>query len=252
MNFYKIYFDTCENLLEKKIKDISLMVTSPPYWDLKDYEAENQIGYKETYDEYMRRMKIVWDNCYKVMAKNSVAIININTKSFKSNLKLIPYDFIKQMTSIGFEFVDMLYWHKSSAIPSLNNLKDHFEYFIIFTKGKYEIDNQFKYLDYKIDSKTNKPNIWNINKKFGSVGKKFMVHPAIFPIEFITRIVKIFSKENDTVLDPFLGSGTTLISSYKSKRSFVGFELNNSEYKKLIIENLKDNQVDLNTIDFLN
>ena len=252
MNFYKIYFDTCENILDKNLKDISLMVTSPPYWDLKDYEAENQIGYKEIYDEYMRRMNIVWDNCYKVMADNSVAIININTKSFKSNLKLIPNDFIKQMTSIGFEFKDMLYWHKSSAIPSLNNLKDHFEYFMIFTKGEYNKENKFEYLDYKIDSKTTTPNIWNINKKFGSVGKKFMVHPAIFPIEFITRLIEIFSKEKEVILDPFLGSGTTLISSHKSNRSCIGFELNNSEYRKLIIENLKDHQIDLETIEFLN
>ena len=102
MSQYKIFFDTSENMKKHKVKDVKLMITSPPYWDLKDYEAENQIGYNEDYDTYLNRLYKVWKNTFDVMQKDGVAIININTKSFKSSLKLLPNDFIKQMQKIGF------------------------------------------------------------------------------------------------------------------------------------------------------
>ena len=136
MSQYKIFFDTSENMKKHKVKDVKLMITSPPYWDLKDYEAENQIGYNEDYDTYLNRLYKVWKNTFDVMQKDGVAIININTKSFKSSLKLLPNDFIKQMQKIGFYFKDIHYWHKSSGIPAKNNLKDNFEYFLIFSKSK--------------------------------------------------------------------------------------------------------------------
>ena len=56
MSQYKIFFDTSENMKKHKVKDVKLMITSPPYWDLKDYEAENQIGYNEVYDTYLNRL----------------------------------------------------------------------------------------------------------------------------------------------------------------------------------------------------
>jgi len=252
MKRFKIFFETCENIKKRKISNIKLMVTSPPYWDLKNYYAKNQIGYKEDYITYMNRMLNVWRGVYSSLSDNGLAIININTKSFNRSLKLIPYDFIKQLQNIGFIFQDIQYWHKSSGIPSSKNLKDNYEYFLIFSKSKkfifYKKNN---YFDYKINKKIKNSNIWNINKKFGSVGKKFMVHPAIFPVEYIDRLLELFTeKEKDTILDPFLGSGSTLISCMKLRRNFVGFELNNLEYKKLIIQNIKSYNLDPSLVEF--
>ena len=104
MKKYRIYFDTCENIKKNKIKNVKLMITSPPYWDLKNYEAKNQIGFNEDYQTYLDRLYQVWKGTYDVLQKNGLAIININTKSFQSSLKLLPYDFIKQMQNIGFFF----------------------------------------------------------------------------------------------------------------------------------------------------
>ena len=249
MSKYKIFFDTCENIKKYKVKNVKLMITSPPYWDLKNYEAENQIGYNEDYETYLNRLYKVWKNTFDVMQKDGVAIININTKSFKSSLKLLPNDFIKQMQKIGFYFKDIHYWHKSSGIPAKNNLKDNFEYFLIFSKAKkINYKKEIDFFDYKLNSKPTKSNIWNINKKFGSVGKKFMIHPAIFPVNYISRMLKIFTKENDLILEPFLGSGTTLISCMQNNRKFVGFELNNKEYKELIKENVKSHDLDFSLV----
>ena len=109
MSQFKIHFDTSENIKKHKIKNVKLMITSPPYWDLKNYEAENQIGYNEDYETYLNRLYKVWKNTFDVMQKDGIAIININTKSFKSSLKLLPNDFIKQMQKIGFYFKDLHY-----------------------------------------------------------------------------------------------------------------------------------------------
>ena len=97
----------------------------------------------------------------------------------------------------------------------------------------------------------NNYNSWNINKKFGSVGKKYMIHPAVFPVRLIERLILIFSEENDLIVDPFLGSGTSLIASHNTKRRFVGYELNNEEYKRLIKDRLTEYSVDLNLVDFV-
>ena len=250
MNPFKIIFNTCEDMSYVGLKKAKLVVTSPPYWNLKNYESENQIGYKEDYNKYLSRMFCVWKECSNCLRDDGVFIININTKSENKSLKLIPNEFIKQLKSIDWILRDTLYWHKSSAIPQVNNFGDHFEYFLIFTKKISLITNNFNYFDYKMEYMNNY-NSWNINKKFGSVGKKYMIHPAVFPVRFIERLISIFSKENDLIIDPFLGSGTSLIASHNTKRKFIGYELNNEEYKKLIKDRLTEYSVDLNFVDFV-
>lgn len=248
MNQYKIFFSNCEFMSKLENESIKLMITSPPYWNLKDYEINNQIGYKEDYETYLNRLFNVWKETFRVLTKDGVAIININTKSYNKKLVLIPFDFIQQMKKIGFKLRDVHYWHKSSGIPRVNNLGDHFEYFLIFTKSDDYLVNDFVFFDYKSNFKVSRINIWNINKKFGSVGKKYMVHPAIFPVEYIERMIKIFTNERDTVLDPFLGSGTTLIASIKTNRFCIGFELNKEGYLPLIQDRLRDYKIEANEI----
>ena len=155
-----------------------------------------------------------------------------------------------RLTKILMILRDILYWHKSSAIPQVNNFGDHFEYFLIFTKNPSLITNNNQFFDYKMDHIDNY-NSWNINKKFGSVGKKYMIHPAVFPVRLIERLILIFSKEDDLIVDPFLGSGTSLIASHNTKRRFVGYELNNEEYKRLIKDRLTEYSVDLSLVDFV-
>mgnify|MGYP005664572555 CR=1 FL=1 len=104
--------------------------------------------------------------------------------------------------------------------------------------------NNFEYFDYKFENKKTHTNIWNMNQKLGSVGKKFMVHPAIFPVPYIQRMIEIFTKEGEVILDPFLGSGTTLIAAEKSGRYCYGFELNKEGYWPLIQHRLDEFIID--------
>ena len=246
----KVYFRTCEDMSVIESKSIDLIVTSPPYWDLKDYESEDQIGFKENYLDYLNRIDSVWKECIRCLKDNGVFIININTKSENGSLKLIPNEFISQLERYKCYLRDILYWHKSSAIPQVNNFGDHFEYFLIFSCKTDLKTNHIDFFDYKMPH-VEQTNLWNVKKMFGSVGKKYMIHPAVYPVEFIERLIKIFTNESDIVLDPFLGSGTTLIASLLNNRKCYGFELNNSEYKKLIYNRLDEYGLDINLIDFV-
>ena len=238
----KVVFGTSENM--DKIEDgtVDMIVTSPPYWDLKDYYKENQIG-QESYEIYINRMYSVWKQCYNKLKYNGSLWININIRIRNGNPILLPKLFVKQCNKIGFKYRGISIWHKSSGIPTnARNLSDHHEYVLIFTKSdntKIDISRFEQYCDYKNEVISHKL-FWNINRKAGSVGKN-TIHPAIFPIELINRINVVATNEGDLVVDPFLGSGTSLISSLNYKRNFIGYEFN--EGFKELMNNRFENEI---------
>ena len=103
---------------------------------------------------------------------------------------------------------------------------DRHEYVLVFSKSeKLNINSRIcDFSDYK-NEKINGGLFWNINRKAGSVGKQF-IHPAIYPNDLVSRIIQVTTCENDMVLDPFLGSGTTLISAILAGRNCIGYEYN--------------------------
>jgi DNA modification methylase len=246
VNEYKIYFKTSESMDDVKDKSIKTIVTSPPYWDLKNYLVKGQIGYEESYEDYLKRLEAVWKECHRILKDDGSIWININSRTYKKKIYLIPHDIIKSMSKIGFDFKYSFIWHKPSGIPSSpKNLSDHFEYVLFFVKDKNKFEFNNKELwsdDYGLLEKGKIGTAWRIVKKAGSVGKD-IPHPAIYPDELVERIVRLTSKENDFILDPFLGSGTTLIASRKLNRSCIGYELNNKEYKELIKRRIGDKKL---------
>ncbi len=223
----KVFFNTSEDMGNIKNGTVKLVVTSPPYWDLKDYFKEDQIG-KEDYKTYSERMYKVWNECYNKLQIDGSMWININVRVRNNEPIYLPKLFIEQCKKIGFKFKGILIWHKSSGIPTnAKNIVDRHEYVLIFTKSEANGIKSFyinKYDDYK-NNKLNGGLIWNINRKAGSVGKK-TIHPAIYPTELVNRIIDISTAENDIVLDPFLGSGTSLIAALNNNRNFIGYEFN--------------------------
>lgn len=223
--FNQVFFKSSENMCEVEEHSVKLVVTSPPYWDLKDYYKEGQIG-QEDYETYLARMKTVWGECYKKLADDGSLWININIRVRDGKVIMIPYDFVKICKEVGFFYKGIVVWHKSSGIPTgNNNIVDRHEYVLIFSKSEgFSIDKDaFSGLsDYKND-KMNGGAFWNINRKAGSVGKKY-IHPAIFPNDLANRIIRISTHRGDIVMDPFLGSGTSLIAASLNGRSFIGYE----------------------------
>lgn len=246
----KVIFNTSENMIGVENESIDLVVTSPPYWDLKNYYKKNQIG-QESYDIYSSRMETVWNECYERLNDTGSLWININIRIRNGKPILLPKLFIEQCKNIGFIYRGILIWHKSSGIPTNSkNLSDHHEYVLIFTKStdtKINMRKLFDFKDYKNDSISGKL-FWNINRKAGSVGKN-TIHPAIFPTELINRIINVSTLESDFVLDPFLGSGTSLIATVNNNRNFIGYEFNegfqslmNERFNKEILNDEKNVQ----------
>lgn len=226
-----IYFSSSEKMFQLKEDNIDLMITSPPYWDLKNYFKKGQIG-QESYDQYLSRINEVWKETYRVLKDNGNMWININIRTKNKKPILIPNDIIMQCKKLGFSLKDIIIWHKSSGIPThKKNVVDRFEYFLWFVKSHNFKLNDISINDYK-NIEINQGLIWNINRKAGSVGKNY-IHPAIYPDKLIDRIIKLCSDEGDTILDPFLGSGTTLICALNNKRNCIGYEFN-EEFLDLI------------------
>jgi len=231
--FAKVIWGTSENMLAVENETVDLVVTSPPYWDLKDYFKEGQIG-QESYQIYLERMYKVWSECYNKLTKNGSMWVNINVRVKNNKSILLPKDFIAQCKKIGFYYKGILIWHKSSGIPTHDkNIVDRHEYVLAFSKNRnLTVNEKIKqFSDYK-NQKINGGLFWNINRKAGSVGKQ--LHPAIYPNGLVSRIVESCTTEKQTVLDPFLGSGTTLIASILSERNCYGYEYNEG-FKNLIM-----------------
>lgn len=251
----KIYFSSSENMFNIPDNSIDMVVTSPPYWDLKDYKKAGQIG-QETFPIYLQRINQVWTECYNKLHSEGSLWININIRKKNSQTFLLPKNIIVQCKEIGFSFKGILIWHKSSGIPTTSkNLVDHHEYVLLFTKSPriYSFFRQ-KYAlfcDYKNEQISGK-SFWNINRKAGSVGKKY-IHPAIFPIELVNRTLQLASKEGAVIMDPFLGSGTSLIAALNNNRSAIGYEFNEQFYPlikfRIDKELVKKCQVDFVYID---
>lgn len=217
-----IYFKTSENMYDIEDNTIDLMITSPPYWNLKNYFKKGQIGH-ESYDKYLERIHKVWQETFRVLKNSGNMWININTRKRNKIPILIPRDIIIQCKKIGFLLKEIIIWHKSSGIPvNKQNIVDRHEYLLWFTKTNNFKINNIGFNDYKNIHLSN-GQIWNINRKAGSVGKDF-IHPAIYPNKLVERIINICSDEGDVILDPFLGSGTTAISALNNNRNSVGYE----------------------------
>lgn len=245
-----VVFGSSEKMDKISDNSVSVVVTSPPYWNLKDYFKEGQIG-QESYDEYLARMKIVWKECYNKLNANGSLWININTRVHNRKVVLIPNDFIKICKELGFHYKGIFIWHKSSGIPTGDkNIVDRHEYILVFSKKeKFCIDYkaQEDFSDYKNNIISGNA-FWNINRKAGSVGKKY-IHPAIYPNELVRRIVLLTTVEGDLVVDPFLGSGTSLISALEINRNFIGYEYN--EGFKELMQSRFDTELENKAIEYL-
>lgn len=236
--FAKVIWGSSEKITEIADKTVDLVITSPPYWDLKDYFKKGQIG-QESYPEYLDRMNSVWKECYTKLKKSGSLWININIRVKNNRPILLPKDFINQCKKLGFYYKGILIWHKSSGIPTNDkNIVDRHEYVLIFSKSKDLTINEkiYSFADYK-NRIINGGLFWNINRKAGSVGKQY-IHPAIYPNNLVSRIVQSCTKEKQIVLDPFLGSGTTLIASILANRSCYGCEYNEG-FKDLIYNRIQ-------------
>lgn len=238
-----VYGDSRKMALLKD-SSIELIVTSPPYWQLKDYGTENQIGFNNSYEEYINNLNIVWKECERVLSPGCRLCVNIGDQfaraAYYGRYKIIPIhtEIIRFCETIGFDYMGSIIWQKKTSMhtsggekvmgsypyPRGGIVKMDYEYILLFKKlGKApyvsEEIRQASALTYD-EWQTLFNSHWNIP------GAKQDEHIAVFPEEIPKRLIKMFSFVGDTVLDPFMGSGTTALAAYNLERNSIGYEIN--------------------------
>ncbi len=259
MGWHNVIIGDSRRMKEVNDESVHLVITSPPYWQLKDYGPEEQIGYNDTYEDYINNLNLVWKECHRVLHKGCRLCINIGDQFARSvyygRYKIIPIrtEIIKFCETIGFDYMGAIIWQKvttcnttggatimgSFPYPRNGIIKLDYEFIMIFKKlGRPPRVTK----EIKEKSKLSKEE-WNkyFYGHWNFSGEKQDKHIAPFPEELPKRLIKMFSFVGDTVLDPFLGSGTTSVSALKLSRNSIGYEIN-ADYLPTIKERLMENR----------
>lgn len=229
----QILFGSCENMEAIPNNSLHLMITSPPYNVSKDYDDDLSLN------DYLNLLKNTFIETYRVLVNGGRACINVANLGRKPYIPLSDY-ISKIMIEIGFNMRGEIIWNKAaSASPSTawgswlsaTNpiLRDIHEYILIFSKGNYNrIKGNKKNSIEKEQFLEWTKSIWEMKAE----SAKKIGHPAPFPEELPYRLIQLYSFEEDIILDPFIGSGTTAITALKTNRNYIGYEIN-EEYINL-------------------
>jgi site-specific DNA-methyltransferase (adenine-specific) len=223
----KIFCKSSENMNELPDNSVHLMITSPPYNVGKEYDKNLSLK------EYRDFLKKVWKEVYRVLVPGGRACINIANLGRKPYIPLHVF-IIEDMLEIGFLMRGEIIWNKgSSASPSTAwgswlsatnpTLRDVHEYILVFSKDTFSRKNI-----HKRKSTITKNEFLEFTKSvwsFSAVPAREIGHPAPFPIELPYRLIQLYTFEGEVVLDPFMGSGQTALAALKTRRYFVGYEI---------------------------
>ena len=230
----KIFCKSSENMEELPDNSVHLMVTSPPYNVGKEYDEDF------TLKEYLEFLARVWKEVHRVLIPGGRVCINIANLGRKPYIPLHAF-IIKDMLDLGFLMRGEIIWNKaSSASPSTAwgswlsasnpTLRDIHEYILIFSKGTFSRKNinrrrntvsKEEFLEFT-------KSVWT----FSAESARKVGHPAPFPVELPYRLIQLYTFEGEVVLDPFIGSGQAAIAAIKTKRHYVGYDVD-EEYVEL-------------------
>ena len=222
----KVIAGSAENMREIPDNSVHLMITSPPYNVSKDYDQNLSLG------QYLEFLENSFRETYRVLVNGGRACINVANIGRKPYIPLSDY-ISRMMINIGFNMRGEIIWNKAaSASPSTAwgswmsaanpILRDIHEYILVFSKGDYYRTKKDKQSTIrKEDFMEWTKSVWVMKAE----SAKKIGHPAPFPEELPYRLIQLYSFQNDIILDPFMGSGTTAISSLKSNRYFIGYEI---------------------------
>ena len=263
----KIYNEDCLEGM-KRIPDgsVDLVVTSPPYDNLRTY-GHLKGGF--TFEMF----KPIAKELSRILKEGGVIVWNVNDETIKGSETCTSFRqvlFFKD--ECGLNLHDTMIFKKTNPIPQIyrKRYNNEFEYMFVFSKGNVKTHNPIKvpclhaglqlkgttYKNFSVGEQTRtklanpvkeekiKGNIWEyvVGKK--QIDQEAKKHPAPFPFELARDHIVSWSNENDIVLDPFMGSGTTAIAAIREKRNFIGFELN-KEYYDMACRRIKLEQAQL-------
>lgn len=246
-SYHKLIVGDSRQINQKELGRVQLVVTSPPYWTIKDYGLDGQIGYKQDLTDYIQSLLKVWRKCFKALEPGCRLVINIGDQYIKSK-KGNPYHIIPLHSMIVNSILtdqrisDVIYlgsiiWEKISttktsggasvmgSYPHPRSVYPCFEneYIAIFRKlGRTSPPSEISKKNSKLsleDWRDLTRGIW----KFP--GTKMAEHPAAYPERLPERIIKMFTFPGEIVLDPFVGTGSTMAAAAKLGRNSIGIDI---------------------------
>ena len=234
-------------------ESVHLILTSPPYWTLKEYrDSEGQLGHVVDYDEFLGELDKVWKQCYRALVPGGrlicvVGDVCLSRRENAGRHTVVPLhsSIQEHCRELGFDNLAPIIWHKiSNAAYEVDGgpgflgkpyepnsvIKNDIEFILMERKpGGYRAPDIPTKLLSVISAENYKKwfqQIWN-----GVTGASTKQHPAPYPIELAERLVRMFSFVGDTVLDPFMGTGTTTVAAAKWGRNSIGYEVDSHYYK---------------------
>ncbi|MEJ2726362.1 MAG: site-specific DNA-methyltransferase [Deltaproteobacteria bacterium] len=239
-------------------ESVQLVVTSPPYWNLKRYnENPDQLGHINDYESFLGELEKVWQEVFRVLVPGGrlvcvVGDVCVSRRKFGRHLVFpLHADISVLCRKIGFDNLNPIIWYKiANASFEVENgskflgkpyepnaiIKNDMEFILMQRKpGGYRKPTEAQRKLSKIDKKDFDnwfKQIWSIT------GASTRNHPAPFPLELASRLVRMFSFQGDTVLDPFCGTGTTMIAALRYSRNSIGIEVD-PEYCRMAARYLK-------------
>lgn len=229
-------------------QSIHLVVTSPPYFNLKKYnDHPGQLGNLDDYEVFHDQLDEIWRHCYRALVPGGRLVVNVGDMCVarrenggRHHVFPLHADISVRARRIGFDYLTPILWNKiaNAKFEAEGNgggflgkpyepngiIKNDVEYILMLRKhGKYRSPTE----DQRASSRLSKPEqsawfrpIWS-----DLTGASTREHPAPFPVELAYRLVRMFSFTGDTVLDPFVGTGSTMLAALKGNRNSIGNEL---------------------------
>jgi DNA modification methylase len=254
----------------KEVVDVT--ITSPPYWNLKDYGFKGQIGYGQPYNLYLQDLGKIFGNVFLVTKNTGSLWIVVDTFTKKDEdgpliqgyerHELVPltFDVIKVVRDSGWKLRDILIWQKDKTLPWSRNgqLRSIFEHILFFTKTnsyKFYTDRirmpdhtHFKEWWVRFPERYSPNGITPTNLWYfpipvqGSWAKGYTRHFCPFPSSLVQRILLLTTKKGNLVFDPFAGSGVVMAVSHSMNRRSIGLEPNpefQERFQNHVLENVK-------------
>lgn len=228
-------------------ESVHLVVTSPPYWTLKEYrKTQGQLGYVVDYEEFLVELDRIWRHCFRALVPGGRLIVVVGDVCLSRRKNQGRHTVVPLHASIqehcrhmGFDNLAPIIWHKiANAVYEVENgskflgkpyepnavIKNDIEFILMQRKpGGYRNPSLAARLLSVISAENHQK--WFQQIWMGVTGASTREHPAPYPIELAERLVRMFSFVGDTVFDPFLGTGTTSLAALRWGRNSVGCEI---------------------------
>lgn len=246
---HSILVGDSQDLSPIRNESVHLVVTSPPYWNLKEYnDHAEQLGHVDDYQIFLAKLDDVWRGCFEKLVVGGRMIVVVGdvmlSRRVHGRHKVVPLhaDIQVRCEKLGFDNLAPIFWHKISNAsfevkgnskflgkPYEPNgvIKHDVEYILMLRKpgGYRKPDTEQRRLSIISEKEFNEwyQQIWTLTGASTRNG-----HPAPYPESLMNRLIRMFSFVGDTVLDPFLGSGTTMVAAAKVGRHSIGIEIDDA------------------------